>query len=124
MFMCPCTCAYVCIRVRVRVRVRVLNRAPARIYLQTTHIHLACLFFHTHTHTLARALALSHKVASWCLPDAVVVFDEALPLQATGKVFKLKLRKVHVSHHVQVYRTLVNTHAYKCVPTCTCRHAH
>ena len=37
---------------------------------------------------------LEGKIAKWWTPDAVIVLDEALPLQATGKVYKLKLREM------------------------------
>ena len=39
--------------------------------------------------------ALEPKVAKWWLPDRLVLHPDPLPLQATGKVWKLKLRELY-----------------------------
>ncbi|MBA3849294.1 MAG: long-chain fatty acid--CoA ligase [Opitutus sp.] len=43
---------------------------------------------------------LRAKVAKWWLPDAVV-FADAIPLTATGKIYKTKLREIHAGFYMK-----------------------
>lgn len=45
---------------------------------------------------------LEGKVAKWWLPDDIV-FADSLPKQATGKIYKLKLREIYKDHKLPTY---------------------
>jgi fatty-acyl-CoA synthase len=50
--------------------------------------------------TLSRDALLAFfegKVAKWCVPDDVVFVDQ-LPMTATGKLYKLRLRELYKEH--------------------------